>query len=58
MTTQVPHTMLDQVGRNATQHDDASWGEIVAYVVTGMFIVYGMSWVITWVSQWVRGTLG
>ena len=46
-----PHTMLDQVGRNATQHDNASWGEIAAYVAAGLFIVYGMPWIITWVSS-------
>ena len=51
MTHQTPHTMLDQVGRNATQHDDASWGEIALYVAAGLFIVYGMPWIITWVSS-------
>ena len=45
-----PHTMLDQVGRNTTQHDDdddASWGEIAIYVAAGLFIVYGAPWIIT-----------
>ena len=51
MTHQTPRTMLDQVGRNATQHDNASLGEIVAYVATGLFIVYGIPWIITWVSS-------
>ena len=51
MTRNTPHTMLDQVGRNATQHDAASWGDIVAYVAAGLFIVYGMPWIITWVSS-------
>lgn len=54
----IPPTMLDQVGRNATQHDDdddASWGEVAIFVAGGLFIVYGMPWIITWVSQWVRG---
>ena len=51
MTHQTPHTMLDQVGRNATQHDTVSWGEIVAYVAAWLFIVYGMPWIITWVSS-------
>lgn len=51
MTRHTQHTMLDQVGRNATQHDDASWSEIVAYVAAGLFIVYGMPWIITWVSS-------
>ena len=46
-----PPTMLDQVGRNATQHDDASLGEIVAYVAAGLFIVYGMPWIITWAAS-------
>ena len=51
MTRPISHTMLDQVGRNATQHDDASLGEIVAYVAAGLFIVYGIPWIITWVSS-------
>ena len=51
-----PHTMLDQVGRNTTQHDDddASWSEIAIYVAAGLFIVYGMPWIITWAAQWAR----
>ena len=49
--TKTPHSMLDQVGHNATQHNNASWGEIVAYVVAGLFIVYGLPWIITWVSS-------
>ena len=41
-----PKTMLDQVGRNTSkQHDAASWGEVVAYVAAGLFIVYGLPWV-------------
>ena len=51
MTRHIPNTMLDQVGRNATQHDAVSWGEIVAYVAVGLFIIYGMPWIITWVSS-------
>lgn len=51
MTRHTPHTMLDQVGRNATQHDNASWVEIVAYVAAGLFIVYGMPWIITWAAS-------
>ena len=51
MTHHTPPTMLDQVGRNATQHDDASLGEIVAYVAAGLFIVYGMPWIITWAAS-------
>ena len=46
-----PHTMLDQVGRTATQHNAALWGEVVAYVAAGLFIVYGLPWIITWVSS-------
>ena len=56
--TNTPRTMLDQVGRNTTQHDqvgrnttqhdDASWGEIAVYVAAGLFIVYGIPWIITW----------
>ena len=51
MTRQTPHTMLDQVGRNTSQQDDASWGEIALYVAAGLFIVYGMPWVITWAAM-------
>ena len=51
MTHQTPHTMLDQVGRNATQHDNHLMGEIAAYVAAGLFIVYGLPWIITWVSS-------
>lgn len=56
MTNHIPHTMLDQVGCNATQHDDddVSWGEIAIYVAAGLFIVYGMPWIITWAAQWAR----
>ena len=53
----IPPTMLDQVGRNTTQHDDdddASWGEIATFVAAGLFIVYGMPWIITWAAQWAR----
>ena len=46
-----PPTMLDQVGRNATRHYNASWKEITVYVAAGLFIVYGMPWIITWVSS-------
>ena len=49
-----PHTMLDQVGRNTTQHGNVSWGKIAVYVATGLFIVYGMPWIITWAAQWVQ----
>ena len=57
MTHHIPHTMLDQVGCNTTRHDDddeASWGEIAIYVAAGLFIVYGMPWIITWAAQWAR----
>ena len=47
----IPNTMLDQVGRNTTQHNDALWGEIAVYVAAGLFIVYGLPWIITWVSS-------
>ena len=50
----IPPTMRDQVGRNATQHDDASWKEITVYIAAGLFIVYGMPWIITWAAQWVQ----
>ena len=47
-----PHSMLDQVGRNTTQHYDAAlWGEVVAYVAAGLFIVYWMPWIITWAAM-------
>ena len=46
-----PHTMLDQVGRNTTRHYNVSWKEIAIYVATGLFIVYGMPWIITWAAS-------
>ena len=51
MTRHTPRTMLDQVGRNATQHDAASWGDIALYVAAGLFIVYGIPWIITWAAS-------
>ena len=47
----IPNTMLDQVGRNTSKHDAASWGEVVAYVAAGLFIVCGLPWIITWAAM-------
>ena len=51
MTNHTPHTMLDQVGRNTTRHYNTSWKEITVYIAAGLFIVYGIPWIITWAAS-------